>query len=525
MEAIALDNSLVLTFDVGTQSARGVLVDSAGNILYKSQKQYEQPYYSKNPGWAEQRPDFYWEIICECSQNLKEQAGERWRDIIAVTVTTIRATSVCLDEHGTPLRDAIVWLDNREAKCEKKLPLHLRAIFKAANMTNTVQLQRKISACNWISENEPEIWKKTRYFILLSGYLNFKMCGRIVDTDSSCCGRIPFDNKTRTWMTKSNLARCIFDVDTSKLFEIVKPETKMGGVTPEASMSTGIPAGIPVIATGSDKNCESLGLSVISDDKAALSFGTTATLQFSTSTYVEPEPHMPAYCSVIDGRWNPEKEVHRGYWLVSWFKREFAAKEVLQSEELGVSAEELLNARLHEVPAGCNGLMLQPYFTANKDMPFAKGSIIGFSDVHTRIHIYRAIIEGINYDLYCGMKSLEKRAKTKIKTLYVAGGGSQSAEICQITADMFGLPVIRTQTHEACGVGSAMIAFKALGHFKNYDDACAAMVHERDRFEPDMRLHEFYNEMTEQVFDKIFEKLLPLYHIAERKGKQFGLSK
>lgn len=520
-----MDNSLVLTFDVGTQSARGVLVDSAGNILYKSQKQYDQPYYSKNPGWAEQRPDFYWEIICNCSQDLREQSGERWKDIIAVTITTIRATSVCLDENGAPLRDAIVWLDNREAKCEQPLPLHLRALFKAVNMTSMIELQRKVSACNWLIENEPETWEKTKYFILLSGYLNYKMCGRIVDTDASCCGRIPFDNKTRTWMTKNNLARCIFDIDDSKLFEIVKPETKMGGVTPEASKITGIPEGIPVIATGSDKNCEALGLSVISDDKAALSFGTTATLQFSLSKYVEPEPHMPAYCSVIDGRWNPEKEVHRGYWLVSWFKREFAAKEVMQAEEQNVSAEELLNARLKEVPAGCNGLMLQPYFTANKDMPFAKGAIIGFSDIHTRIHVYRAIIEGINYDLYRGMKSLEKRAKTKIKTLYVAGGGSQSAEICQITADMFGLPVIRTQTHEACGVGSAMVAFKAMGFFKSYDEACASMVHECDRFEPDMRLHKFYSDMTDQVFNKIFKKLLPLYHISEHKGKQFGLSK
>jgi len=118
---------------------------------------------------------------------------------------------------------------------------------------------------------------------------------------------------------------------------------------------------------------------------------------------------------------------------------------------------------------------------------------------------------------------MEKRAKTKIKTLYVAGGGSQSKEICQITADMFGIPVVRTQTHEACGVGSAMVAFKALGYFKDYEEACAAMVHERNRFEPDMQVHKFYDEMSEQVFDKVFDKLLPLYHISDRKCKKYGL--
>ena len=520
-----MDNSLVLTFDVGTQSARAVLVDPAGNILFKAQTQYEQPYYSINPGWAEQRPDFYWEIICQCSKSLREQAGVRWKDIIAVTVTTIRATSICLDKDGVPLRDAIVWLDNRQAKSEKKLPLHLRTLFKLVGMEDTVLLQRKASACNWIAENEPELWKNTRYFVQLSTYLNYKMCGNIVDTDASCCGRIPFDNKTRTWMKKSNLARCVFDVRDDQLFKVVKPETKMGVVTAKASEETGVPAGLPLIATGSDKGCETLGLSVISNDKAAISFGTTATIEFSTDTYVEPEPFMPAYCSVVDGRWNPEKEVLRGYWLVSWFKREFAAKECMEAEQQGVSAEEVLNRRLHEIPAGCNGLMLQPYFTADTNMPFAKGAVVGFSDVHTRIHVYRAIIEGINYCLYTGMRIMEKRAKTKIKTLYVAGGGSQSAEICQITADMFGVPVVRTQTHEACGVGSAMIAYKAMGFFKSYEEACAAMVQEKHRYEPNMELHRFYDGMNSQVFGKIFQRLLPLYHIAERKCRHYGLDK
>lgn len=519
------DNSLVLTFDVGTQSARAVLVDPKGNILYKAQKQYEQPYYSKNPGWAEQRPDFYWEIICECSKSIREQCGERWKDIIAVTVTTIRATGICLDGEGKPLRDAIVWLDNRQARCEKKLSAHMRALFKVIGLTNTVELQRRASQCNWIAENEPEIWAKTKHFVQLSTYLCFKMCGNIVDADASCVGRYPFDHKTRTWMKKSNPARCIFDIRNDQLCKVVKPETTMGVVTPQAARDTGLPEGIPLIATGSDKGCETLGLSVISNDKAALSFGTTATIQFSTDSYVEPEPFMPAYCAVIDGRWNPEKEVLRGYWLVSWFKREFAAKECMDAEREGVSAEEVLNRRLKDIPAGCNGLMLQPYFTADTNMPFAKGAVIGFSDVHTRIHVYRAIIEGINYCLYTGMRTMEKRAKTRIKTLYVAGGGSQSAEICQITADMFGLPVVRTQTHEACGVGSAMIAFKAMGLFKSYEEACAAMVQEKHRYEPDMELHRFYDGMSSQVFGKIFDRLLPLYHISERKCRHYGLDK
>ena len=70
-------------------------------------------------------------------------------------------------------------------------------------------------------------------------------------------------------------------------------------------------------------------------------------------------------------------------------------------------------------------------------MPEAKGAVIGFGDVHTRVHIYRAIIEGINYALIEGLENIEKKSKVKVKRIAVSGGGSQSNAICQITADMF----------------------------------------------------------------------------------------
>ncbi|MEA5051184.1 MAG: FGGY-family carbohydrate kinase [Oscillospiraceae bacterium] len=515
-----MSSPLVITFDVGTQSARAVLVDAQGTILHKAQLRYEKPYYSKYPDWAEQRPDFYWEAVCTCAKELREKAGGRWGDIAAVTVTTIRDTALCLDENGAPLRDVIIWLDKRRTKCSVPLSPLKRALYTAVGMIDTVDLQRETSACNWVLENEPEIWEKTRWFVLLSTYLNFRLCGKVIDADAGAIGHIPFDNRARKWMKKSDLTRCVFEMDDSKLYELVKPETVMGAVTAAAAAATGLAEGLPLIATGSDKGCETLGLSVIGPDKAAVSFGTTATIQLATDHYVEPQPFLPPYCAVVDGLWNPEIQVYRGYWLVSWFKREFAEKEVRQAESLGCSAEELLNKRLSDVPPGCDGLILQPYFTPGVSMPHAKGAIIGFSDVHTRIHIYRAIIEGINFSLYEGMRMMEKRAHTEIRELYLGGGGSQSAEICQITADMFGLPVVRTATHEACGIGSAMVAFRALGCFKDYKEAVAAMVHVRDRFEPDMKKHAIYQDIYENIFTKIFGKLLPLYRLAGEKEKK-----
>lgn len=506
-----MSTPLILTFDMGTQSARAMLVDATGQIVAKEQKRYEKPYLSKEPGWAEQDPEFYWDSLCEVSRGLKASAGALWEDILAVTVTAIRDTCVCVDREGTPLRDAILWVDGREAHGLPPIPAAYKAAFAAVGMYESVKLQRKCSPCNWIRVNEPEIWKKTYKYLMLPNFLTHHLTGNFAGSCADLIGHIPFDSKGRRWMKPHDMKRCIFDIEPEKLYDVVEPGEALGRITPKAAELTGIPEGMEVIATGSDKGCETLGLSCSTPEKAALSFGTTCTVEFTTGKYMEPLPFIPAYPAVMRGHYNPEVQIYRGYWLISWFKREFASKEMQEAAELGVSAEELLNHRLQEVPPGCQGLVFQPYFTPGIVMPKARGAVIGFSDVHTRIHIYRAIIEGINFALMDGLRTMEKRGGYKVQELFVAGGGAQSDEICQITADMFGLPVKRIQTHEASGLGSSIVAFAAKGVFPSVQAGVDAMVHVKDVFRPNPEDHSTYQHLFDDVFTKIFPKLLPLY--------------
>jgi sugar (pentulose or hexulose) kinase len=502
---------LSLVFDLGTQSGRALLVNAAGEIIGKVQKVFDPPYYSKQPGWAEQRPAFYWDNLCGASLALKEQSGSRWQDIIAVTCATIRDTCLCLDKDRNPLRDVILWLDDRKAENLPPVASLTGFIGGIAGMSGTIALQRRISHCNWIAVNEKKIWEKTDKFVFLSTWLNYQFCGTLADSTASAIGHIPYDYKNRAWLKSGDIRRPLWELDDARLFDLVDPGTVLGTITTRAAEQTGIPAGLPYIASGSDKGCETLGLSCLSEDRAALSFGTTATVQFASRSYIEPLPFMPAYPAVVPGFYNPEIEIYRGYWLLSWFKREFAAKEIAEAERLGVSAEHLLDNRLKEIPPGCGGLVMQPYFTPGISMPFAKGAIIGFSDMHTRIHVYRAIIEGINFALMEGLRGIEKRGKLRIKQLYAAGGGSQSAEICRITASQFGLPVYRTQTHEVTAIGAALSAFVSKGVFSSYDEGVAAMVHIKDEFLPDPKDHVIYEELYNEIFVKIFDKLSPLY--------------
>lgn len=506
-----MDERIVLVFDVGTQSTRALLVNNRGTILAKARKKHEPPYFSPDTDLAEQHADFYYQMLKEAAADLKEKEPERWERAEAVSLTTIRNTCVCVDDKGEAIRPAFVWLDNRNAEGKPPFSQLSRLMLKAVGMEYTANMQFKKAACNWMREKEPENWERTYKYLMISGYLIYCLTGNMVDSAASMVGRVPFDHRTRNWQKKSDFTRPVFPIEGSKLCDIAEPGEVLGRITARAAAETGLKEGLPLLASGSDKACEILGLGCITKEKAAISFGTTATVTFTADTYVEPERFIPPYASIMKGHYTPEIEIFRGYWLVSWFKREFASKEIETARTLGISAEEILNQRLKEVPAGCEGLIFQPYFTPNTTMPVAKGAVIGFSDVHTRLHIYRAIIEGINFALMDGMRLLEKQSGHRFLEIYVGGGGAQSDEICQITADMFGLPVIRTQTFEVSGIGSAIAAFVGMGEFGSYEEAVEKMVFKKDSFTPDMEQHRIYSTLYEEIYRNIYGKLSPLY--------------
>lgn len=505
-----MSEGCILAIDCGTQSIRALLIDRHGNIRGKEKVEFA-PYFSSAPGWAEQDPEIYWQSLIKACNQLKTVQPQEWDELLGVTVTTQRDTCVNLDRNGNVLRPAIVWLDQRMAKCEQPLPVLDNLAFKLVGMQKTIELSRKESKANWIKENQPEIWNETFKYLLLSGYLTYKLTGNMVDSVACQIGHIPFDYKAKGWPKANNFRWSIFGVEREKLPSLVEPGEVLGQISLHAAELSGIPEGLPVIASGSDKGCETLGMGCLGLETASLSFGTSATVQTTSRAYIEPMQFMPAYPASIPGYYNPEIQIRRGYWMISWFKQEFCHRELLEARERNIAPESLLNERLDEIPPGSDGLLLQPFWGAGLKMPEAKGAIIGFGDVHTRAHIYKAIIEGINYGLLAGLEGLEKRSGTKVQRLMVSGGGSQSDAICQITADMFNRPVYRGTTYEASGLGAAINGFVGVGIYDNYEDAVHNMVHYSQVFEPDDQKASIYRELYARVYTRIYPRLKGLY--------------
>ena len=291
---------------------------------------------------------------------------------------------------------------------------------------------------------------------------------------------------------------------------VVKPGEVIGRLSDKIAKECGLPKGIRLIATGSDKGCETIGLGCLTPDIGALSYGTACTIEVSNPKYHEPEPFLPAYAAAVPGLYNMDVQIYRGYWMLRWFASEFALELEKEAKEKEVPIEAILDEWLNDVNVGSDGLIMQPYWGPGLARPLAKGALLGFSSVHTRKHIYRAIVEGIAFALREGLESIEKSQKHKVKSLRISGGGSLSDEICQITADIFGLEIARVQTIESTSLGAAIATFTAVGEFKDVHEACEHMTNVSHVFKPNMENYKEYNRIYKEVYLKIYPRLNPL---------------
>ena len=503
---------LLLAIDLGTQSVRAMVFGAQGELVAKSQV-HIVPYYSRKPGWAEQDCDYYWAQLGHACQNLWRGRPELKSRLVGMAATTQRAVPVCLDENMAPLRPAIGWLDQRRTSRYPRPPWWLQLGFCAIGQKKTVRFFQSKAECNWLAADEPEVWRRTKRFVFLSGYLNFKLTGRLCDAVGSQVGYVPFDAKRQQWARPGDFRWRLFAVKPEMLPELVPAGGAMGRISASAADETGVPEGLTVYACGADKACEALAAGAWTPDVAVLSYGTTATVNTCNDRYVEPFRFVPAFPAAAPGRYTSEIMVQRGYWMVNWFKEHFAAREVIEAERTGVAPETLFERMLEETPVGNMGLILQPFWNPGVKIPGpeAKGAMIGFGDVHTRAHMYRAIVEGIAYALREAAKRLERRNGVAIQRLKVAGGGSQSDAVMQLTADVFGIVAERPHTFEASGLGAAINAAVGAGLYPDHAAAQARMSRPGRAFAPDPRRVELYDRLYSDAYTRLYPRLAPLY--------------
>jgi sugar (pentulose or hexulose) kinase len=508
----AAARDLMLAIDCGTQSVRALVVDARGDIVAKAREPLDD-YVSLQPGWLEHDAEGFWQATARACRRLLDAEPTLRARLRGLAVTTQRGSIVPVDDAGRALRPFIVWLDQRRASRGARVSALWRAAFAAARVTRVIDYFAREAEVNWLAEHEPETLARAKYLLLLSGWLNLKLTGRAADAVASQVGYLPFDFKRHRWAARSDWRWQVLAARREQMPELLPAGREIGRVTRAASEACGLPEGLAVIAAAADKACEIVGAGATAPGIGAISYGTTATIGVTLARYAEVTPLMPPYPALLPGHYNAEVQIYRGYWMVAWFKEQFGHLEREQGAREGVAPEALFDRLVAAVPPGSEGLLLQPYWTPGirEPGPEARGAIIGFSDVHTRAHVYRAILEGLAYALREGKERIERRTRTPITNVRVSGGGSQSDAAMQITADVFGLPAVRPHVYETSGLGAAIAAAVGTAVHRDFDAAVRAMTRTGRTFEPDRANAARYDALYTRIYRRLYARLEPLY--------------
>lgn len=505
-----MEKEFVMAVDSGTQSVRAIVYDMEGNEVAKAQAPHE-PYFSLKPGWAEQRPEDYWEKFCKVTNEVTKSKNFDPKKLSGLGITTQRSNIIPVDKNGTPLRNSIIWLDQRYTENPPPVNTKIKLLFGLMGKSKFINFIQKNSRFTWIYTYEPDIYKKTHKFCQVTSWFVKKLTDKFRDSCAMYVGYWPLEYKKFDWY-KIDEIMGLFNLTRDHLPDIYKPHEILGQVTKKASQETGLPEGLPVIVGAGDKQSESLGSGAITPDIGNISFGTATTLEIVTKKYLEDgKSRYFTWCSAMPDAWNLECFIYRGFWMVRWYTQQMGQREAIEAKKRNVAPEVIFDEVIKDIPPGSLGLMLQPYWTPLPSLEFGKGSIIGFGSAHTRAHIYRAILEGIGYELRRLGELAQDKTKVPLKEIRVGGGGSKSDMAVQIAADIFNLPTKRMKTYETCALGAAIDAAVGTGMFADFDEAVGAMVKTGDEFTPDKKSHEIYDELFKDVYMKTYDSLAPLY--------------
>jgi sugar (pentulose or hexulose) kinase len=505
-----------IVIDGGTQNIKAFIFDENGNEVY-GESSPVVPYFTLQPDFAEQDAEAYLQITQKVTRDLVQNSRVAVDTLVGVAITTHRSTVVPVDENGNPVRSAITWLDERKTEGlslpgSPVMPL----VFRAVRMEERLREYQRRSKFNWLKRYEPENYARTFKFLTISSHILQSLTGEFKDCFSMIVGLFPIDLKKLQWHPWKIIYE-IFGVERDKLPVLVSPVEVAGTVSEEGARRFGIPQGLPVIVGAGDKQSELLGAGVTKSGIAEISYGTAAVIELLSSKYVtHPRMDFFTWGAAIPGHWALEGFVGRGYWMVSWFKDEFGKREEDEALGLGIAPEVVLDKQLTHIPPGSMGLLVQPYWHPRENDPLSKGAMIGFSGEHTRKHVYRAIIEGIAYELRRLSELMVKHSGSSISELRVGSGGSRSDEVMQITADVFGLPAMKMHTSNLSALGAAIDAAVALGIHKGFAEAVEKMVRIKTVFQPVDENAKIYDRLFREVYIKMYPALSPLHkRIAE----------
>ena len=482
----------LLGIDGGTESIRAIVFDLEGKP--KGSKAAPYPTEFPKPGWAEQNPEEWWRCLGLAVRGALQAAGISGDQILALAVDTTCCSVVALDETGTPLRPAMIWMDVRSADeaalvadtCDPALRVN-------GGGSGPVSAEWMIPKSLWMKRHQPEIFARAARIGEYQDYINLRLTGRWVASLDNMAVRWHYQSQHGGKPTSLLVRLDIPELEEKWPQDIVRPGDVIDGLTKEAAAHLGLKAGTPVVQGGADAFIGVIGLGVTEPGEMALITGSS---HLHLGVAAKPV-HAPGVWGTYMDAVYPGKPIIEGGQtstgsVIAWFKRHFAE----------ATSFDTLNELAAKIEPGCEGLLVLDHFQGNRT-PYtdalSRGAITGLTLKHTPAHLYRAIVEGI----CLGTKLIVDNfgAAFQAKRIVVAGGATNSPLWLQIHADTIGAPLELTEVPDAPALGCAVLAAHGVGRFKTIEDGAKAMVRVAKVIEPNpanaRRYDEFYPQYRE----------------------------
>jgi len=476
---------LLLGVDIGTQGSKGVIADPEGRVL--AQHFCEHSVLHPKPGWAEHDPEqTWWGDFVKITQALLAQPGVESQAIAAVCVSGLFPNMAPTDAGGRPLRNSILYSDNRAVE----------EIAYVNQLYGTQLTSEEITPkLLWFLRHEPDLFARTRMFFNAHSYVVYKLTGQYtIDYIAACLVGAIYATSHAEWRE---------DVCQELGFPLnilptpCPPAQVVGEVTKAAAERTGLAQGTPVLAGSGDVYFSLLGAGVVGPGDVTIYYGTAGltTVCYSSLEFLarKPYPVDDGYCFFYPAYMLTSGE------LVRWFRDQFGVCETEMAKWLDRSAYQLLDEEASQIRPGCEGLILLPYFLGQRSPvfdPLAKGVFFGLSMSHTRVHLYRAILESYGYGIRHGLEEASKDQDIEMKRLIATGGGAQSPLWRQIVSDIVGMGQEYIARADA-PLAAAYLAGYGVGIFPDFETLRQEWLEVTSVTQPRMDIHPQYQHFYE----------------------------
>ena len=395
---------LLLGIDIGTSSIKVSVVDAQTQqtILSTSFPETESEIISKQPGWAEQSPDLWWEHTQKAI--LKANATGKFdpKDIGAIGISYQMHGLVCVDKAGKVLRDSIIWCDSRAVQIGNKAFDEIGPSKCLQHLLNSPG-NFTASKLAWIKENERKLYDEIDKIMLPGDYIAMQFTGKATTSISSLSEGVFWD------FVNNELSKDVFEYfgfPTSFIPPINNVFSEHGRLEKSIASALSLTPGIPVAYKAGDQPNNALSLNVLEAGEVAATAGTSGVIYgVSDELTFDPLSRINSFAHV--NHTASQKRIGvllciNGTGILNrWIKNTTAASSYRQ-----------MNVEASKIKPGSDNLFLFPFGNGAERMLENKitGARINNLDlnIHTNSHLYRAAQESIAFAFRYGLDIMKE---------------------------------------------------------------------------------------------------------------------